>query len=96
MVRHAFLSNFKTEVTQRNRDEFAKAVKTLVQIPGVRNVVVGNALEGGSKALYGVAVFIDLDNEAALKGFNDHPMHKAVAAQILPILGEYLVLDYLC
>jgi quinol monooxygenase YgiN len=96
MLRHVVLANFKAEVGQRERDEFAKkATETLAQVPGTKNIIMGQASEVQGKARYSVALFIDFENEAALKNYLEHPIHKAVAAQMPSLLGEFLVSNFL-
>jgi len=96
MLRHVVLANFKAEVGQRERDEFAKkATETLAQVPGTKNIIMGQASEVQGKACYGAALFVDFENEAALKNYLEHPVHKAVAAQMPSLLSEFLVSNYL-
>jgi len=96
MLRHVVLANFKAEVGQRERDEFAKkAAETLAQLPGTKNIIMGQASEVQCKARYSVALFIDFENEAALMNYVEHPVHKAVAAQMPSLLSEFLVSDFL-
>jgi len=96
MLRHVVLANFKAEVGQRERDEFAKkATETLAQVPGTKNIIMGQASEVQGKARYGVALFVDFENEAALKNYLEHPIHKAVAAQMPSLLSEFLVSNFL-
>jgi len=88
--------NFKVEVGQRERDEFAKrAAETLARVPGTKNIIIGQASEAEGKARYGAALFIDFDNEAAWKNYLVHPMHKAAEAQMSSMLSEFLMSNYL-
>jgi quinol monooxygenase YgiN len=96
MIRHIVMINFKDEVTEQQRDEFAKLVReTVSQLPGTRNVVVGKALDVEGKPRYGYALLVDFDSEAALKSYIDNPTHKAAEAQMAPFLSETLISDYL-
>jgi len=96
MLRHAVMVNFKAEVGQRERDEFAKkAAETLAQVPGTKNIMMGQASEVQGKARYGAALFIDFENEAAFKNYLEHPIHKAIVAQMPSLLSEFLVSNYL-
>jgi quinol monooxygenase YgiN len=88
--------NFKAEVGQRERDEFAKkATETLAQVPGTKNIIMGQASEVQGKPRYGIALFIDFENEAAFKNYLEHPIHKAVTAKMPSLLSESLVSNYL-
>jgi uncharacterized protein (DUF1330 family) len=96
MLRHIVMANFKDEVSQQDRDEFAKLVpETLAQIPGTKNIFVGQASEIEGKPRYAAALFIDFDSEAALKSYLENPIHKAAEAQMPSIFSEVLVSDYL-
>jgi quinol monooxygenase YgiN len=96
VLRHVIMVNFKAEVGQGERDEFAKkAAETLAQVPGTKNIIMGQASEVQCKARYCAALFIDFENEAALKNYLEHPIHKAVAAQMPSLLSEFLVSNYL-
>ena len=51
MLRHVLMINFKDEVGQRERDEFAKkASETLAQVPGTKKIIMGQASEAEGKA----------------------------------------------
>lgn len=96
MLRHVVMVNFKAEVGQRERDEFAKkALETLAQVPGTKNIIMGQASEVQGKARYRAALFIDFENEAALMNYIEHPVHKVVTAHMPSLLGESLVSNFL-
>jgi uncharacterized protein (DUF1330 family) len=67
----------------------------MAQVPGTKNIIMGQASEVEGKARYGAALFIDFDSEAALKNYLDHPIHKAVEAQMPSMLSEFLISNYL-
>jgi len=96
MLKHIVMVNFKAEVSQQERDEFAKKVpETLAQIPGTKNVFIGQASEAGGKARYAAALFMDFDSETTLKGYLKHPIHKAAEAQMASVFSEVFVSNYL-
>jgi len=96
MLKHIVMVNFKAEVSQQERDEFAKKVpETLAQIPRTKNVFIGQASEVEGKPRYDAALFIDFDSEAALKNYLENPIHRAAEAQMAPIFSEVLVSNYL-
>jgi uncharacterized protein (DUF1330 family) len=96
MLKHVVMVNFKAEVGQPERDAFAKkAAEILAQVPGAHNVAIGKASEVEGKARYEAALFIDFDSEAALKAYLEHPMHKAVLAQMPSMFSEFLISNYL-
>jgi len=95
MLRHVVMVNFKAEMGQRERDEFAKqAAGTLAQIPGAKNIILGQASAVGEPARYGAALFIDFEDEAALKTYLEHPLHKAVASLMPTLFSEFLTSNY--
>lgn len=96
MLRHIVMVNFKDEVSQQERDEFAKkAPEILAQIPETKNVFIGKASEIEGKPRYAAALFIDFESEAALKSYLENPIHKAAEAQLPSMVSEFLVSDYL-
>ena len=96
MIRHVVMINYKDEVNQQQRGDFAKLIReTASQLPGTKNVVVGRALEIEGKPRYEAALLIDFDNEAALKSYIENPTHKAAEAQMAPFLSEIIISDYL-
>jgi quinol monooxygenase YgiN len=96
MLKHIVMVNFKAEVSQHDRDEFAKKVpEILAQIPGTKNIFVAQASEVEGKPRYAAALFIDFDSEAALKSYLENPIHKAAEAQTPALFSEVLVSNYL-
>lgn len=96
MLRHVVMVNFKAEMGQRERGEFAKqAAGTLAQIPGAKNIVLGQALEVEGPARYSAALFIDFEDDAALKTYLEHPLHKAVASLMPTLFSESLTSNYI-
>jgi len=94
MIRHVVMINFKTEIGEKERDEFCKkSAETLAQIPGTHNVFIGKASEMG-KTRYCFSLFIDFDDEAALKTYVDHPLHKGVGAKLVSMISDSLISDY--
>jgi len=90
------MASFKAEISQHDRDEFAKMVpKKLAQIPGTKNVIAGQASAVEGKPRYTVALFVDFDNEAALKSYLQNPIHKAAEAQMPTMFSEFLISDCL-
>jgi quinol monooxygenase YgiN len=95
MIRHIVMAKFKPEIGQREREEFVKKTReSLSQIPGTQNVAVGLALEAAGKARYETALFVDFENEAALKSYDDHPIHQAAKAQIPTMFSDFLVVNF--
>lgn len=96
MLRHVVMANFKDEVGQHDRDEFARKVPEILgQIPETRNLFVARASEVEGKPRYAVALFIDFDSETALKSYLDNPIHRAAEAQSPTLFSEVLISNYL-
>jgi hypothetical protein len=96
MIKHIVMLKFKPEVSQEQKAELAKtSVGVLGQIPGVKNIIAGRALDIEGKPAYDGAVFIDFDDEAKLKAYLEHPVHKAADVQTQSICSDYLVMNYL-
>jgi hypothetical protein len=87
--------NFRPEFGQKQRSEFISAsVKSLAQIPGTHNVIVGTASEVQGNVPYEVALFVDFEDESALKNYLDHPTHKAAEAQLPLTFSGATFLNY--
>jgi len=96
MLKHIVMVNFKAEVGQHEQGELAKkVVETVKQIPGTKNVFIGQASEAGGKARYAAALFMDFDSETTLKGYFEHPVHKTAEAQMASVFSEVFVSNYL-
>ena len=96
MIKHIIMVKFKPEVSQDQQAEFAKtSVEALGQIPGVKSIIAGQALDIEGKPAYNGALFIDFDDEAKLKAYLEHPIHKAAEAQIPTMCSDVMVLDCL-
>ena len=53
MIKHIVMVNFKPEVSQDQQVEFGKkAPEALAQIPGAKNITVGQALDVEGKPRY--------------------------------------------
>ena len=96
MIRHVVMLTFKPEVTQEQRLQLRDlSVATLGQIPGVKNLIAGQALDIEGKPPCDAAVFIDFDDEAKLKAYLQHPVHKAAEARLPAMCSDIRMLDCL-
>ena len=96
MIRHVIMLKFKLEVSQEQQAELGKtSVEALEQIPGVKSIIAGPALDIEGKPVCDAAVFIDFDNEAKLKAYLEHPVHKAAEAQLPAVCSDIKVLNCL-
>jgi len=96
MIRHVIMLKFKLEVSQEQQAELGKtSVEALEQIPGVKSIIAGPALDIEGKPVCDAAVFIDFDDEAKLKAYLEHPVHKAAEAQLPAVCSDIKVLNCL-
>jgi uncharacterized protein (DUF1330 family) len=96
MIRHVVMLTFKPEVTQEERLQLRDmSVTALGQIPGTKNIIAGQALDIEGKPPCDAAVFIDFDDEAKLKAYLEHPIHKAAEAQLPAMCSDIKILDCL-
>ena len=96
MIKHIVMIKFKPEVSQEQQGEFVKtSVEALGQIPGVKSIIAGQALDIEGKPAYNGALLMDFDSEAQLKAYLEHPVHKAAEAQIPTMCSDILVVDLL-
>ena len=96
MIRHVVMLKFKPEISQEQRLKLREmSVAALGQIPGVKNVITGQALDIEGRPVYDAGVFIDFDDEAKLKAYLEHPVHKVAEAQLPAMCSDIKVLDCL-
>jgi len=96
MIRHVIMLKFKPEVSQEQQAELGKtSIDVIGQIPGVKNIIAGPALDIEGKPVCDAALFIDFDDEAKLKAYLEHPVHKAAEAQLPAVCSDIKVLDCL-
>ncbi len=95
MVRHILFWQFSDAVTPENRaDVFAllhASVKTLEDVDGVLRCAVFEALPGSDCDFVFDSEFA---SEAALRAFQDHPLHRAHKQRMAPYVRGRLCADY--
>ena len=96
MIRHVIMLKFKPEVSQEQQAELGKtSIEVIGQIPGFKNIIAGLALDIEGKPVCDAALFIDFNDEAKLKAYLEHPVHKAAEAQLPAVCSDIKVLDCL-
>ena len=94
MIKHIVMVKFKPEVSQEQQVEAAKKNgEALVQVPGVKNLIIGPALPIEGTPCYDAVLLIDFDDEAQLKAYLNHPVHKAIEAQLPTMCSGVLAID---
>ncbi len=97
MVKHVIIWNFKEELTAEERTVAAAKIKEGIeglmgQIDGLTDIKVYiNPLASSSGDLILDSTFVD---EAALKGYQVHPAHVAVATYVRSQVGSRACFDY--
>lgn len=98
MVKHLVMWNFKEDFPEEKKSEMAKEadsrLKALVgKIPGLTFAEMRlNTLPGSSRELLLVS---DLESPEALEGYQIHPLHVAVADEVIkPAACDRVCFDY--
>ena len=63
------------------------------EIPGLVHVELGKDFNG-SEVAYDIALYSEIESEAALKAYQDHPKHQFVKEFIGAVTSERCVVDY--
>ena len=96
MVRHILFWQFSDAVTPENRAEVLrflhKSVQTLEGIDGVLRCAVFEAQPGSDCDFVFDSEFV---SEAALRAFQEHPLHQAHKQRMAPFVKGRLCADYL-
>ena len=96
MIKHIVMLKFKPEVSQEQQVELAKmSVEALGKIPGVKNVIAGQALDIEGKPAFDGALFVDFADEDSFKAYLEHPMHRVAEAQLPALCSDINILNCL-
>jgi quinol monooxygenase YgiN len=96
MVRHVVMLKFKPEVSQEQQVELAKmSVEALGKIPGVKNIIAGQALDIGGKPEFDGVLFVDFADEDSFKAYLENPMHKLAEAQLPAMCSDIKIMNFL-
>ncbi|MCD8011202.1 MAG: Dabb family protein [Lachnospiraceae bacterium] len=98
MVRHIVSWNFRPDVPEETRQEVLKKLaeefpKLKDKVPGVLRVETGMPPMDSSNA--DAALYVELEDEAALEGYRTHPDHLAVASIVRAHCQERRCTDFL-
>ncbi|MDA2806320.1 Dabb family protein [Nocardiopsis suaedae] len=87
-IRHIALFRWNGEATPEKVDRIRDALARLPgRIPELRAYTFGPDL-GISEGTYDFGVAADVDDEAGLEAYRDHPDHQAALALIRPLLAD--------
>lgn len=95
MIRHVVMFKFKEETDKKARQEFVDTLHRLLDdIEVVRRLEVGKNFTDSPRTC-DIVLLVDVDNEAALKIYADHPKHQPVKQRAGEICEASYVVDYL-
>ena len=93
MLKHVVMWKIETDDMARSYAIIKESLESLVgKIEGLKEMQVGRNFTPGGFDLCLVSVFED---EAALKVYAEHPLHKAAQKYIHSVVKERAVCDYL-
>ena len=93
MLRHIVMWKIDTPDMAESYAIIKESLESLVgKIEGLREMQVGRNITQGGHDLCLTSVF---DDEAALKHYAEHPLHKAAQKYIHSVVKERAVCDYL-
>jgi hypothetical protein len=97
MIRHVLLLRFKADVSELDMLAAFKSFESMSEkIDGVVSVEWGlnNSPENLNQG-FSHCVFMTFANERGRDNYLPHPQHEALKAQLVPLLENIIVLDYL-
>lgn len=94
MIRHVVMFKFKPEVKTEARMEFTDRLLRLKdEVEVIRALEVGQNLVASPRAC-DIVLMVDVDDEAALNIYGDHPNHVPVKQLAAELCSETRVVDY--
>jgi hypothetical protein len=101
MVSHVVLFRPKADLTPEQHEAFFQALEqALGGVPAIRRATFGRRLILGrnydamAPADYQYTAVLDFDDEAALRGYLDHPAHDALGAMFYKFGAAMAAFDY--
>jgi len=92
-IEHLIIYNVKGLDEQGVQAMMAEGRRMLAAIPGVREVITGEAVKAG--AAYPYTWLVRFCHPAVIDSYRDHPSHVAFADQLFrPVAGERISIDY--
>jgi hypothetical protein len=96
-VSHVVICWLKRPGSYEDRQRVLAACRTLVDIPGVTEVTVGNAIASERPVVdssYDVGMVVRFTDEKAMREYDQHPIHVAAVEKTLkPLVERFLVYD---
>ena len=92
-VHHVIIFNLENGDDVQAANMMKQGEKVLSQVPGVRRVVTGTAIQ--TEAKYKFSWLIEFVHENVIDSYREHPEHLAFANNIFrPVAGERISIDY--
>ena len=95
-ITHIVLIWLKPETSQEARRSIEAGSRALDQVPGVYNLVVGNAYPSDRPIVddsFDLALSMQFNSKAAMDAYVTHPDHQAYVGSIKPHVAKLLVYD---
>ena len=94
MFRHVVLLKWIPEATAEQRRAAAEGIRTLAQLPGIRQFSVGEDA-GAEAGTYDLVIVADFDDEAGYLLYKNHPVHRTLIAGVTePIRAARAAVQY--
>ena len=94
MIRHVVMFKFKPEVDKQARVDFAQKLSQLaLDIDVIRALEIGQNFALSPRAS-DIVLIVDVDDEEALRVYDDHPKHLPVKQLSTQLCSESRVVDY--
>jgi len=101
MVAHVVLCTLRRDLSGGDRERFAHAIRAAFDaIPAIRRSALGRRLQpgipygGAADTEYDYVAVLEFDDEAALRGYLEHPAHAELASLFWSCCARTLIADY--
>lgn len=101
MIAHVVLCTLKPDLPRADRLRFGRVIQSaLGTIPVIRRSSIGRRLEpgaayaGAGDVPYEYVAVLEFEDEAALRGYLEHPAHAELASLFWTCCARTLVADY--
>jgi hypothetical protein len=95
MIRHVVMFKFKPEINAELRTEFMQLLSKLAQdIEVIHTLEIGQNFTQSPRAA-DILLTVDVEDEAALAEYADHPLHQPVKKMAADICSESRIVDYI-
>lgn len=93
MIYHSVFLQFKSELSQEQRDTFFAAAKKLAHIPGVQSFQCLQEISPKNSFEYGL--IMQFETDAVYQAYTQHPDHVRFVEQVwIPAVASFQEIDY--